>query len=293
MLVLIDLGNATAKCENVFEKRYNKSDLTCHQFSSWNEANEALKATNFTNPTAPVFMKPSEPILLTSELNTSLVLFSSALLFYGLSGVNVYPWPAWNNDQKGFSLFLSKIEFHVNSTPPTGYICSPNLLPDDSATSVSLLSSHIKSIIIIYGNKYSSSAICPFLFKNAQLTDGMRLEFQVQSFLFVTLFRFQQVNFTNTSTINSAVDNLQVKGYNYELDTSLMHPLVFEESTFLECHGTIKLIQKDLFKHFQTYLTSIAFILYSLGNFYHKIGLEWMDYLAIGSNVNLSSSKVP
>jgi hypothetical protein len=131
---------------------------------------------------------------------------------------------------------------------------------------------------------------CPYLFKNANL-QGITIFSQVDSFFFNSLFRFQDdesKNISNLSSINSMISVFEVKsGYNYILDTSLLHPLVFEHLSGLICKGTIKSIQTDLFKHFP--LTRINIFVNSLGNFYHRIGIEWLNFVKIGCLLDLTS----
>jgi hypothetical protein len=256
--------------------------------------NEHISTINWPQATwDPIYVKPSKPILLTSELNISLLAYSNPFCFssnqiflYDISGVNVYPWPplvCTNCQKKTLDLDLSTIEFYVNNTPSTSYSCSPDLIPDDSATSVSFLSTYLDQLTVSYGNTYaiSSQTICPFLFKNAQLT-AIDLYYQVDSFLFVTLFRFQKAN-TSLSTINSNIGKLNVySGYNYKLDNGLLNSLVFEKLEQLALYGTIKTIQANLFTDFGS--VDLTFNIISLGNFYHKIGIEWINNLAVGSS---------
>jgi hypothetical protein len=143
-----------------------------------------------------------------------------------------------------------------------------------------------------FGKKFGSGSqtVCPYLFKNAARL-ALKLHYQVDSFLFVTLFRFQKVNYTNAS-INSNVGTLELHGFGFKLDTDLLHPLVFENLNSLLCSGTIDSIQPDLFKMFGVRLTMV-FQLHSLGQFYHQIGIEWMTFLAIGSRLAFSSHNIP
>jgi hypothetical protein len=238
---------------------------------------------------------PSGSIQLSSELEVNFF-YGFELDFYGVSGVNVYPWPACAKCNRPTLIFgMSNVDFYVNGKPSSEYTCNPDIIPDDSSLGVSYFSSYVYDIKIEYGNTYgsfSSPAICPYLFKNAVLYD-ISLNFQVESFLFVSLFRFQQVNYTEKSSINSNVSyELAVEGYNYKLDTGILHPLVFEKTPELYCSGTIQSVQTDLFKNFQL-LTSLSFYLTSLGNFYHQIGIKWLKYLNKGSVVTLNSQYIP
>jgi hypothetical protein len=180
----------------------------------------------------------------------------------------------------------------VNNT--NNYNCTPGLVPDSSPSGVSFFSMYLDQITIQYGNTYgqsqSHSAVCPYVFTGAQIA-SIELNYQVDSFLFVSLLRFQQDTFniaiknkTTGFSINSVINYLNIlSGYNYKLDTGFLHTLVFEQLTSLRCAGSIKSIQTDIFKNFGN--LSISLFLDSLGNFFHQIGIQWMSYLTNGSVV--------
>jgi hypothetical protein len=207
-------------------------NVTCTEFDSWSKVNKAFSSIVCKNPPDPMYLKPSEPIVLTNELNISLVAFLKPVInssidypneiwLYGLSGVDVYPWPFCSNCvKKSLILSFSVIQFFVNKKPPSDYNCTPSLIPDDSATSVSFLSNYASGILANYLNTYGSrsQAICPYLFKNVNLVHGIQLFFQVDCFLFVSLFRFQtndadhsKINRTSIISINSNVRELIVQ----------------------------------------------------------------------------------
>jgi hypothetical protein len=299
-LLRLNPTSATATCNQGTNCTQGQAfKITCNKFNSWTEVNTQFSSNNCTIPIDQVFLKPSEPILLTGELNISLMAYSNPAVFttnqlvlYSVRGVNVFPWPPLTCSgcaKKNLAMYLSTVEFYVNNTPPGAYTCGPGLVPDDSSQNVSLFSSYLIGFFVYYGNTYGtlSQSVCPFLFKNAQLYE-MLLEYQVDSFLFVSLFKFQNDEIsTNYTTIGSSIGQLDVSGYNYKLDTSLVNPLVFEQLTTFTCFGTINSIQVDMF----TYLGRVTLTLNmnSLGNFYHRIGLTWMNYLSINSSVTLTS----
>jgi hypothetical protein len=166
------------------------STLFCETHNSWSEVNEELTSLNCaSNPPEEIYLQLLEPIPFTSDFNISDPTLQSAdeLFLYGVSGVNVYPWPALvvsaSFIKKVLFLDFSIVEFYVNNTPPSGYTCSHDLIPDDSAKKTTLLSTYLNGFYIYYGNKYGSSSsqstICSQLFKNAQLAQ-IQLEYQVK-----------------------------------------------------------------------------------------------------------------
>jgi hypothetical protein len=74
------------------------------------------------------------------------------------------------------------------------------------------------------------------------------------------------------------VEELKVYGYNYKLDADLLHPLVFEKLGQVDFYTTIGSIQADAFKNLEM-LVNLNFWLISASNFYHKIGIEWINHL--------------
>jgi hypothetical protein len=135
ILLSLLLGHAYSICDNM--DCSNGLNINCYEFDSWNEVNEDLGSLTCQNNLRNILFQPKAKVLLNSQFNmTSYRKFG--LIFYGLSGVNVYPWPAFSN-YNGFKirlfLYFSKIEFYVNNTLPNAYTCSPDLVPDDSTTS--------------------------------------------------------------------------------------------------------------------------------------------------------------
>jgi hypothetical protein len=166
-LFLLDLTNATPAQQpnqTCIYTRYNSTfpsiSLICHNFNAWSELTAELVSINHTFLPNPIIFKPNQPIALTSELNMSLVAFSSddnRYIFYDLSGVNVYPWPpltCLECTKKSLYLYSSTIKFYVNNT--SVYPCTAALIPDNSVDRVSFLSKYLDGIYIEYDNTYGT-----------------------------------------------------------------------------------------------------------------------------------------
>jgi hypothetical protein len=236
-------------------------DLTCTEINSWSEVSNEISSRKCKSPPNFINLCPSAPLVLSNELDisgfskTNDTSSSNMISLMSLSGIEVYPWPFCPYCVKNyFVVSFSSIKFYVNNKPPGSYNCSPDLIPEDSATTVSFLSTYTSYISIWNGNTYGSlsQTICPYLFKNAQLDQGIDLYCQVESFLFVSLLRFQTddilMNKTKLTSINSNVAGFWIfNSYNFDLDMGLIHPLVFGSITSLNCYGTIKSIQTNLF----------------------------------------------
>jgi hypothetical protein len=254
-----NVGNCTTAAQSL--------NLTCIDINSWSEVNNEISPDKCKSPPNLINLVTSAPLLLSNELNISAFSHSNDLSdylvnyntisFMSLEGIEVYPWPFCSKCVKNsLAVSFSNIEFYVNNKAPGSYNCTPGLVPDDSATSVSFLSKYITLFAISNGNTYGhfSKTVCPYLFKNAHIDQGFYLYWQVDSFLFVSLFRFQTddvtMNRTNIISINSNISTFSIaNSINFKLDTGLVNPLVFEKLSYITCQGTIKSIQTGLFKY--------------------------------------------
>jgi hypothetical protein len=199
--------------------------------------------------------------------------------------MNVFPWHVDENSFKlTLKFYISTMEFYVNSEPPDEYYCHRDLIPDFNHTTIFNLAYQIH---FIYGMNYGPGLICPYIFKHSNLNE-MDLHGQTDSFLYTSLLRFQNNNTNDTKSINSSMHVLNVYGYNYKIDTGLLHPVVFETLSRLNLYNTIGSIQTDLFKHFQR-VTGIALVLDSAENFYHQIGIDWMADLPSAAKINVAT----
>ncbi len=140
--------------------------------------------------------------------------------------------------------------------------------------------------------------MCPFIFKNAQL-DTLFMGGLVDNFLVRNLWTFDQdINFSPasesgimTSSMNSSIRSLSVLCYNYRLDSAFLSPLVFEMTSTVAFTGSVSSIQMDVFKSLQS-IQLVTMTMDSLGNFVHKIGVDWTVSLPPGTGVILSDSEI-
>jgi hypothetical protein len=271
-------ASALIKCKFINDTNSTvNSTLACHLFSSWSELNP-LSGEQYQQVQTYNF-QPSTPLILTQEAVSNLTPYSneSSLFLYGIKGLNMFPWLYQPNAPRWYlGVDLSTIEFYFNGMPPGEYQCKRDMIPDNGS-STCIFYSIIFQTFFARHNKYSSVPVCPHLFKYAYLT-SFELDSQVDSFLYTQLLRFDQTDVNSEESIYSIVNITTIKGYNFKVDTSLLHPLVFKNITELYLVNTIASIQSDLFKHF-SYLRLLTFELNSVGNFYHSVGVSWMLYL--------------
>jgi hypothetical protein len=249
------------------------SDMSsCHEFSSWSELNDAVTI----NSTGVTDLIPSTFLILNSELDMEKLQDVLMLKFYSLKGVNVYPWLGLESrpPHSILGIYNSIISYYFNNTPPSEYSCGTDMIPDHASQATLF---QLFGEFSISESRYDGE-VCPHFFKNA-VVQKLTLDGQVASFLYTQLLRFTyQASNTTLPSINSLVRKLNVYGYNYKVDTGLLHPLVFEKVNELTFKATVGSVQTDLFKHFSQ-LSQVTFYLNSAGKFYHEIGIEWMKSL--------------
>jgi hypothetical protein len=106
------------------------------------------------------------------------------------------------------------------------------------------------------------------------------------------VFKFAESPASECASINSTIIQLILRGYNFDLDESIMHRLVFERVealTILSSIGSIQpvdLLKSSSFKHLNSILLSVL----SLKAFFHNIGLHWTAHLNNGSVVMFSET---
>jgi hypothetical protein len=274
---------------------WNAKESICDRFQAWSDVNFYASNVNPTPYTYIVNIKPVIPIVLTDQLSIAQLWTSYGanntqqftVNIMGISGIEMFPWIKskllttslfqFDSSQSVTLAFeQSMLEFYVKNTPLEKSKCSGELI-SESANSIF---NSFNAINFARKNKYPSYAFCPFIFAHANLNLIGFLE-QIDAILIKKLWKFQPFNEKNNSisTINSSINVLDIVGYGFSLDTSLMHPFVFEKVAILNIVHSIGAIQTGLFKHFQK-CKNIFFFLKSLKNFFHKIGIDWALTLA-------------
>jgi hypothetical protein len=200
----------------------------------------------------------------------------------GLNGIDVVPWSTIESELMGkyqrFKIAFENtvIEFYKNGQPVSDLDCSTSLIRPDSPT----LFNVFWFVEFVAQSIYPDKPICPFIFKNANLT-GIAISKHIDAILIRNLWVFQAIK-NHESVINSNIEILTVRGYGFTLDTSLISPLVFEKIQCLAIYISIGAIQADLFKDF-SFLETVYLELNNLKNFFHKIGIGWTQGLNLGN----------
>jgi hypothetical protein len=172
----------------------------------------------------------------------------------------------------------STVDFCVgcgSPTPPAGQLnCTEKLINNLTSNLFNYFDTASQSVLSFRKVVYKSPW-CPFIFANARL-NIIEFDSLADSFLATNLFKFQQVD-GSLSPINSTIIKLNLKGYNFGMDESLMHSYVFKRLQQLEVTGSVGSLQLDLFKSFPD-LTQIWMKIYNLASFFHKFSVSWSIY---------------
>ena len=111
--------------------------------------------------------------------------------------------------------------------------------------------------------------VCPFLFKNINLP---------RLYLYVSLFEIDSTNYSNLNTLNSSVYSMELSSVlNLNLNRKVFHPQVHSEVFLLRIvGGSIRSIETDLFKSFQTNLNMLYLKIRNTKGFFHSQGIDWI-----------------
>jgi hypothetical protein len=276
-------------------------ELFCLKFTTWPQLIKLINSTAITNSAIAyithVSAKSNEPILLTGEMNLWLICnlmnpqsppsCTSSFYVYisGLKGIDFVSggWASLTNNNaypKYFSItiYSSVIEFIYMGEKAGKYNCSTehqfiNEFKRNLTNTFFNYFDHVafsKSVIFTH-------TVCPFIFANSELS-VLEINGQAASFIVTNLFKFQNTSFSTSTSINSTVNELDLNGYNYKIDSFLIHPLVFEQIRTLMIYGSVFAIQHDVFKPF-LYLNDVTVNVFSLKNFFHQAGVTgWTGY---------------
>jgi hypothetical protein len=265
--------------------------LDCLNFAAWSQVAGLVNARNLNLSDICVFyMQPAQPLVLTGELDlhqmfalvNSMELSSwPGFLFFQISGAKgvdvVSGWTPVNdksvvvNPTSSVQFLSSTLSFYMNGEAPGQYSCTEEYTLKNltKITFFNYFDSISFEQLIVYD---SAHWLCPYLFSNARLS-ALHFKSLVQSFLVTNLFRFQQVSSSSAaalSSINSSIIELGLSGYDYHLDESLMHPLVYERVQTIIIEGSLTAIQSNLFKSFKS-INNIGITVLSLANFFHRV----------------------
>jgi hypothetical protein len=232
--------------------------------------------------------KPNYPLVLTGKLEflrlrkiicrlapyNPFMCVQGDYFLYGLKGIDISSEWKSNQNYGNFWIEFSTAAFFVNGS--SKFDCSEEQMTNDANKNITYsFFKSFKSIRFGHYVAYENKPICPYWFSNTDHLKSLEIDSLADSFLVQNQFNFKKVN--SSTSINSELQSFSLYGYNYKLDESLVHPLVFEKVQTIKIEGTIASIATDLFKPFIK-LGEIYISVYCLSNFFHKVGLGWTSY---------------
>jgi hypothetical protein len=250
------------------------NQLFCRRFDNWLQATALLNNTPNLDEFPLINLKPNSPILLSSDLNVAIAVANQPFHYieihvFELKGVDTIGWSK-SAGQVTLYMYASYLTFYMNNLAPSDYQCTEQLMKYFNMTFFSFFT----QVLLIDSVAYDRDvAFCPYIFSNANLS-LLHIGNLVDSFVVKNLFKFQRNLQNASSTINSVISQLEIRGYGFNLDETIMHPLVFESVERIGSFSSIGSIQIDLFKSFKN-LSDIMITEFSLKNFFHRIGVEW------------------
>jgi hypothetical protein len=264
------------QCVTYYNPDGNGKDLYCVMFDSWTQLVAYINTSAYSNTTtsinnlanvADLSVKPSRPITLTGELDLWTICYGmftlpestiwNTFIVYtsGLRGIDTTR--AWTSSMFNslaeleniyLIVYSSKIEFFIDGKTGYNFMTLNQFMSDYGVnfTNAPTFFNYYTNIVFKSSVVFEQTAPpwCPFIFTHARLYQ-FDIAGLADSFLVKNLYQFQQTQQTN-STINSTILELQLRGYNFKLDESLLQPLVFEQIHTLGLSGTISSIQIDV-----------------------------------------------
>jgi hypothetical protein len=281
-----------------YHEQIGPGEEICDSFKSWLDLKQSINRTTFYtfNQYSSLFLNvhPLKPIRLTSEFDIVKLVGSYnggkwvsdnqslQLDMIGMSGIDVAKWPA-NLATESLTIHIenSYIAFYLNGTLfSQSSLCSQGLI--ESQTDEQSFFIVFPRVSFESTNHYpSDESFCPYVFSNAQM-EWVAIYGLADAVLIKNIWSFMSEKKLNETTINSNIQGLVLRGYGYNLDTSLMHPLVFEQTEWIRIYNSIKSIQTDLFQYFRR-VSILFFQLNSLRNFFHNIGIAWTTSLPLAN----------
>jgi hypothetical protein len=194
----------------------------------------------------------------------------------GIDGIEINAWPSLLVNYFIEIIFQnSLIEFYLNGALLSGNkTCSKEYFNEKAAGNVTFFKV-FQTVIFALANSYpSGEPSCPYMFENATM-QTFEIWGQIDTILIRNIFQFIPFNnYSKVTAINADIQEVALCGYGYNLDTNILHPLVFKTTNWILIFKSVGSIQTNLFQNLSQ-LDTIYFNLDNLKDFIHRIGIEW------------------
>jgi hypothetical protein len=137
--------------------------------------------------------------------------------------------------------------------------------------------------LLLVGNVFYNSKICPYVFMNTKL-ESLHLYEISTSLIFMNRFEFLNISETE---MNNNFQFIQLCIYNGQISLLNLNPFAFKTLKFLLIKGNLESFDEDLFENFKE-ISYISVKSDDLINFFHR-GTKWLNSINKNLNVSLSS----
>lgn len=279
-------------CDNMPFEHCNMSSsnqyfLICSNFDSFSQLNfeckKRIKPISQLSPVKKVnklSLAPKSPIIFSGDFlvpNNLSLLFDSTLeiYLYKLLGIELNTNLFDEIEDKSLYILDSIFEVYDN-----------NRLVDNTFNMESknqgLFSTRFTDVVFKPAVMFRSP-LHPVVFKNAFISN-LHVNGLMNSFLRVNSLRFIDIP-NQPEYLNSSIEALYLTVQNVKLDNSLLNELVFSDLKYLVVTGHVISIEKRLFQNLNQ-INSVRFQIYSIKNFFHCVGLDWIGPLDTVENSN-------
>ena len=192
-----------------------------------------------------------------------------------------------------FNCINCKIEFYSNDRPIKTCQEITNSINQTSVSIMSLFQfscflehpeiGNLGPILTLYDPHFKST-ICPLMFNNS-LFYNLNFISLVDTFYKRNILTFENQTFDD---LNSTIKYLNIHAENVNIDSSLLHPSVFERTEEIHLYGKFNKIDGSTIGALKS-LNRIIFSKEYFRDIVHKNGIKWMSGFNANLSVNLSN----
>ena len=131
------------------------------------------------------------------------------------------------------------------------------------------------------------SSLCPLVFNNSRIPD-LQINALANTFYKRNILTFSKLD-SSKYMVNSDVKNLYLTDIQeINIDSQFLNPLVFAKLAFFYVRGTIRNIEKEVFKSLEN-LELLSFDSNSFRKIIHKNGIEWIKSINKDIKINITN----
>jgi hypothetical protein len=273
---------------NTSERNYMNFTFKVVKFASFNQLNVSCPQGMFTEYNINLFPL-NEMLLFNIEqirvLNLikmfNLTSFRKFVLFHKIKGFDFYDRNLSLNHENledySINFYDSMFDFYLNGTKLVA--CSANYTFFNYFGSIQTL--------VFNKNTLYNTKVCPYVFSNTNLK---YLEFKEISNSLIYKNQLEFLPIDSNVSIAIRLVKIQFTLAFEHLTLKILDKNLFKKLQIITLNGILNSIETNLFVHFHE-VNRVILNIENLKTFFHNIGLDWIDYLNLGSKFNLSHFK--